>query len=187
MTSRFEGQETPLAGLILIRRRRLSDERGFLSRLFCPDELAEYGWHGPVRQLNETGTVHKGTVRGLHFQRPPHAEIKLVTCTRGRILDVAVDLREGSPTFLQHFAVELSEDNDASLLIPKGFAHGFQALTDDVRLIYAHSEPYAAEAEGGLHPKDPALAIDWPLAVQRLSARDAAHPLLTSDYLGMAA
>lgn len=187
MTTRFEGQETPLAGLTLIRRRRLSDERGFLTRLFCPDELVEYGWHGSVRQLNETGTVHKGTVRGLHFQRPPYAEIKLVTCTRGRILDVAVDLREGSPTFLQHFAVELSEENDASLLIPKGFAHGFQALTDDVRLIYAHSEAYVAEAEGGLHPEDPALAIRWPLPVQRLSARDAAHSSLTPDYLGMAA
>ena len=97
--------------------------------------------------------MHKGTVRGMHFQRPPHAEIKLVTCTRGRILDVAVDIRAASPTFLQHFAVELSEDNACSLLIPKGFAHGFQALTDDVRMIYAHSRALCApSAEGGLNP-----------------------------------
>ncbi|MDQ0318898.1 dTDP-4-dehydrorhamnose 3,5-epimerase [Pararhizobium capsulatum DSM 1112] len=184
---RLQGGETPLAGLMVIDRRRLSDERGYLSRLFCQDELAAFGWHGPIMQINETGTVHKGTVRGMHFQRPPHAEIKLVTCTRGRILDVAVDLREGSPTVLKHFAIELSEENGCSLLIPKGFAHGFQALTDDVRLIYAHSEPYAAGAEGGLHPQDPALAIDWPLPVERLSARDAAHPFLTPGYLGVAA
>ena len=187
MSTRLQGRKTPLAGLTVIDRRRLSDERGFLSRLFCEDELAAFGWHGPIRQINETGTVHKGTVRGMHFQRPPHAEIKLVTCTRGRILDVAVDIRANSPTFLEHFSVELSEENGRSLLIPKGFAHGFQALSDDIRLIYAHSEPYAAEAEGGLHPEDPALAIDWPLPVQRLSARDAAHPFLTPDYLGVAA
>jgi dTDP-4-dehydrorhamnose 3,5-epimerase len=187
LSTRLQARETPLAGLMVIERRRLSDERGFLSRLFCQDELAAFGWHGPIMQMNETGTVHKGTVRGMHFQRPPHAEIKLVTCTRGRILDVAVDLRVGSPTFLKHFAVELSEENGFSLLIPKGFAHGFQALTDDVRLIYAHSERYTGEAEGGLHPQDPALAIEWPLPVERLSARDASHPLLTPDYLGVAA
>ncbi|MCV9998888.1 dTDP-4-dehydrorhamnose 3,5-epimerase [Pararhizobium sp. YC-54] len=187
MSARFTAHATPLQGLCVISRKRMSDDRGFLSRLFCEEDLAAFGWQGHVAQLNETGTRHKGTVRGMHFQRPPHAEIKLVTCTRGRILDIAVDIRAQSPTFLQHFAVELSEDNACSLLIPEGFAHGFQALTDDVRMIYAHSEPYAASSEGGLNPEDPMLGIDWPLPVVNLSPRDAAHPLLSSDYRGVAA
>ncbi len=187
MSARFTARETPLEGLFVVSRKTMSDERGFLSRLFCDEDVAAFGWQGRLAQLNETGTLHKGTVRGMHFQRPPHAEIKLVTCTRGRILDVAVDIRAQSPTFLQHFAVELSEANACSLLIPKGFAHGFQALTDDVRMIYAHSEPYAADAEGGLNPQDPALGIDWPLPVINLSPRDAAHLLLSQDYRGVAA
>ncbi|CAN7243785.1 dTDP-4-dehydrorhamnose 3,5-epimerase family protein [Pararhizobium sp. LjRoot255] len=187
MSGRFEASVTPLDGLLVLTRRKMADERGFLSRLFCEDDLAAFGWQGRLVQLNETGTTFKGTVRGMHFQRSPHAEIKLVSCTRGRILDVAVDIREDSPTFLRHFAIELSEDNACSLLIPKGFAHGFQALTDDVRMIYAHSEPYAAEAEGGLNPEDPALALNWPLPVINLSPRDAAHPLLSPDYRGVAA
>ncbi len=187
MSGRFEAVETPLEGLLVLTRRKMTDERGFLSRLFCEDDIAAFGWQGRLAQLNETGTAFKGTVRGMHFQRPPHAEIKLVTCTRGRILDVAVDIRQHSPTFLRHFAVELSDDNACSLLIARGFAHGFQALSDDVRMIYAHSEPYAAAAEGGLNPEDPALAIDWPLPVINLSQRDAAHPLLSPDYRGVAA
>lgn len=186
MSARFTAHATPLQGLSVISRKTLSDDRGFLSRLFCEEDLAAFGWQGHIAQLNETGTLYKGTVRGMHFQRPPHAEIKLVTCTRGRVLDVAVDIRTHSPTFLQHFVVELSEDNAYSLLIPKGFAHGFQALTDDVRMIYAHSRPYAADAEAGFHPQDPALNIDWPLPVINLSPRDAAHPLLSPDYRGVA-
>ncbi|MBP1858228.1 dTDP-4-dehydrorhamnose 3,5-epimerase family protein [Rhizobium herbae] len=187
MSARFTARETPLEGLFVVSRKTMSDERGFLSRLFCEADLAAFGWQGHLAQLNETGTLRKGTVRGMHFQRPPHAEIKLVTCTRGRILDVAVDIRQHSPTFLRHFAVELSEDNACSLLIPKGFAHGFQALTDDVRMIYAHSEPYAASSEGGLNPEDPALGIDWPLPVVNLSPRDGSHALLSQDYRGVAA
>ncbi|KQS90800.1 MULTISPECIES: dTDP-4-dehydrorhamnose 3,5-epimerase family protein [unclassified Rhizobium] len=187
MSGRFTAHETPLRGLFVIERKTMSDDRGFLSRLFCAEDLAAFGWQGSIAQLNETGTRQRGTVRGMHFQRPPHAEIKLVTCTRGRILDVAVDIRKESPTFLQHFAIELSEDNGKSLLIPKGFAHGFQALTDDVRMIYAHSQAYAEEVEGGLNPQDPSLAIDWPLPVINLSPRDAGHPLLAQDYRGVAA
>lgn len=187
MTDRFTAEQAPLAGLTILRRHRLEDRRGFLTRLFCAGDLAAFGWTGPIAQLNETGTRHRGTVRGMHFQLPPHAEIKLVTCTRGRVFDVVVDIREGSPTFLKSFGIELSEENAVSLLIPKGFAHGFQALSDDVRMIYAHSEPYAAEAEGGLHCNDPLLAIGWPLPVENLSPRDAAHPYLQTGYRGVAA
>jgi len=185
MSARFQAEHTAIAGLTLLTRSRLGDERGFLSRLFCGEELAAFGWPGPVLQVNETGTALNGTVRGMHFQHAPFAEWKLVTCVQGRILDVAVDLRQGSPTLLRHVAVELSADNCRSLLIPPGFAHGFQALSDDVRMIYTHSAPYRAEAEGGLNPEDPQLAIAWPLPVERLSARDQAHPLVTSEFEGL--
>lgn len=185
--SRFVRRDTPIDGLVLLERARLGDDRGFLTRLFCAEELAEAGWQGPVAQVNETGTGKAGTVRGMHFQLPPFAETKLVTCVSGVVLDVAIDLRKGSSTFLQHFAVELSGENARSLLIPQGFAHGFQTLTDDVRMIYLHSAPFRAEAEAGLHATDPALAIDWPLPVSNLSARDQSHPLLAPEYRGVAA
>ncbi|GEO83498.1 MULTISPECIES: dTDP-4-dehydrorhamnose 3,5-epimerase family protein [Alphaproteobacteria] len=187
MTVRFEIETTPIEGLLVLKRRRITDERGHISRLFCSDELAEIGWRGPVAQVNESASRFAGTVRGMHFQSPPFSEIKLVTCVAGCILDVAIDLRRNSPTFLNHVAVELSADNACSFLIPEGFAHGFQALTDDVRMIYAHSAPYHAEAEGGLSPTDPRLGVAWPLPVRHLSPRDAGHPLLDADYQGLAA
>ncbi len=122
----------------------------------------------------------------MHFQRPPQAEMKLVSCVRGAVWDVAVDLRAGSPTLLHWHAVELSADNGHAMLIPEGFAHGFQALTDDVELIYCHSAPYSADAEGGLNPLDPRVAIVWPLAIAALSARDSAHALLPPSFEGLA-
>ncbi|MBB4953159.1 dTDP-4-dehydrorhamnose 3,5-epimerase [Agrobacterium vitis] len=185
MSARFQPEPTAIAGLTVLARSRFGDERGFLSRLFCGEELPDLGWSGAVMQINETVTRFAGTVRGMHFQHAPFTETKLVTCVQGRILDVAVDLRQGSPTFLQHVAVELSEDNARSLLIPAGFAHGFQALSDNVRMIYAHSAPFRPEAEGGLHPQDPALAIAWPLPVQKLSARDERHPLIAREFEGL--
>lgn len=177
--------DTPLAGLLLLRRRVIGDARGHLSRLFDAEDMAELGWPGGVAQINETVTVKAGTVRGFHFQRPPFAEAKLVTCIRGKILDIAVDIRKGSPTFLKHYATELSADNACSLLIPEGFAHGFQTLEDDVTLIYTHSAPYRAEAEGGLNPLDPRLGIDWPQVPHSLSARDQAHPFLDDAFAGL--
>lgn len=187
MSARFEVVPTAIDGLLILNRRRLGDERGFLTRLFCAEELGALGWDGPVSQVNETGTTHAGTVRGMHFQRTPFGEDKLVTCVAGTVLDVAVDIRQGSPTFMHHVAVELSADNARSLLIPAGFAHGFQTLSDGVRMIYAHSAPYRAEAEGGLHCQDPQLAIAWPLPVVHLSARDAGHPFLDPSFEGIAA
>lgn len=185
MSTRFQPQPTALAGLTLLTRARFGDERGFLSRLFCAEELPALGWPGSVMQVNETATRFAGTVRGMHFQHAPFEECKLVTCVQGRIVDVAVDLRRGSPTFLQHVAVELSEDNACSLLIPAGFAHGFQALSDNVRMIYMHSAPFRPEAEGGLHAQDPSLKIAWPLPVHNLSERDQNHPLLAPDFEGL--
>jgi dTDP-4-dehydrorhamnose 3,5-epimerase len=183
--NRFEIGDTPLAGLKSVQRQRLGDARGFLSRLFCADELRAAGWDAPIAQINHTHTARRGTVRGLHFQHPPHAEIKLVSCLRGEVLDVAVDLRAGSPTFLQWHAQRLSADNGCALLIPRGFAHGFQTLCDDVELIYCHSAAYAADAEGGLHPLDPRLALPWPLPVAELSARDQRHPPIDDSFKGV--
>ena len=163
----------------------MGDTRGFLSRLFRADELAAAGWKKPIAQINHTSTARRGTVRGMHFQRPPHAEMKLVTCIRGEVWDVAVDLRRGSSTFLHWHAEQLSAQNRCALLIPEGFAHGFQTLTDDVELLYCHSESYTPAAEAGLHPHDPAMAISWPLPVTELSARDGQHPLLTAAFKGI--
>lgn len=183
--ARFDLLATPLEGLVVVQRQRIEDARGFLSRLYCADELAAAGFALPVAQINHTLTRRRGAVRGLHFQHPPHAEAKLVSCLRGEVFDVAVDLRRGSPTFLHWHAEVLSPANLKALFIPQGFAHGFQALGDDCELLYLHSTPYAAGAEGALNVRDPALAIAWPLAIGDLSARDAGHALLTSAFTGI--
>jgi dTDP-4-dehydrorhamnose 3,5-epimerase len=186
MSGRFEIVEESLGGLCVLRKRVLSDERGYLTRMFDAGDLAESGcWPWPVAQVNETGTARRGTLRGLHFQFPPFAEAKLVACTRGAILDVALDLRRGSPTFLAHVAVELSAGNGLSLLIPPGFAHGYQSLCDDVTMLYIHSQPYRAEAEGGIDARDAALAIDWPLPVSVISERDRSHRAISADFEGL--
>ncbi len=178
-------ESTALAGLMRVQRQRLEDARGFLSRVFCADELAAAGWRRPVAQINHTCTHRRGAVRGLHFQNPPHAEDKLVSCLHGEVFDVAVDLRRGSPTFLHWHAELLSAANGRSLLIPQGFAHGFQTLGEECELLYLHSSAYAPQAEGALHVRDPRLAIAWPLPITELSARDAAHPYLSADFAGI--
>jgi dTDP-4-dehydrorhamnose 3,5-epimerase len=185
VTARFDVMETQLAGLKVLRRKRLGDARGYLTRLFDAEELAETGWSGGVAQVNETGTATSGTVRGFHYQKPPFAEAKLVTVLEGAVLDIAIDIRRGSPTFLQHHAVELSEGSDLSYLLPPGFAHGYQALTDDVRMVYIHSAPYRADAEAGLNVADPRLAMTWPLAVANLSARDQGFAMIGDDFEGV--
>jgi dTDP-4-dehydrorhamnose 3,5-epimerase len=171
----------PLPGLFVIETAAFEDHRGSFARLFCAEELAELGM-GQIVQINHSLTRAQGAVRGLHFQRPPKAEAKMVRCLKGRVLDVAVDLRAGSPTFLKWHAVELSAGNRQAFFLPRGFAHGFQALEADCELLYLHDEAYSPEHEGGLRHDDPALAIPWPLPVADLSARDAAHPLLSAEF-----
>ena len=175
----------PLEGLRLITRHRLGDSRGSFSRLFCSEELAPAGWTKSIVQINHTVTPKRGTVRGMHFQQPPYSEMKLVTCLRGEVYDVAVDLRQGSPTFLAWHGEMLSVGNNRAMLIPEGFAHGFQALTDDVELLYCHSSPYAADFERGVQPTDPRLGITWPRPIVLLSERDSCHPLLTDSFAGV--
>lgn len=183
--SPFTIGDLPLAGLKRVERHRLSDSRGFLSRLFCAEELATAGWSKPIAQINHTFTTKCGTVRGMHFQKPPHSEMKLVSCIRGEVWDVAVDLRTGSPTFLHWHAELLSADNGRALLVPEGFAHGFQTLTEDVELLYFHSFAYSPSAEAGLNPQDARLTISWPLSITELSDRDVSHPPITSEFEGI--
>lgn len=170
---------------MLLERRKLGDTRGYLSRLFCSTDLAAAGWSKPVAQVNYTVTLRRGTVRGLHFQRPPHGEAKLVTCLRGHVFDVTVDLRAGSPTFLQWHAEELTGSNSRSLLIPEGFAHGFQTLSEHCELLYVHSAPFVASSEGGINAGDKAIGVDWPLPIAELSERDASHPFLDTEFGGL--
>lgn len=183
--NRLEIHDLPLDGLKRVTHQRLWDHRGFFSRLFCADELARAGWHKPIAQVNHACTVTRGTVRGMHFQRPPNAEMKLVSCIRGEVWDVAVDLRRGSATFLRWHAEPLSAANGHALLIPEGFAHGFQTLSDDVELLYCHSAAYSPTADAGLNPQDPALAIEWPLPISTISARDAQHAMLNTHFEGL--
>lgn len=175
----------PLAGLALVNRVQRGDARGFLARIFCADELEPAGWTAPIAQVNHSFTARRGAVRGMHFQHRPHAEMKLVSCIRGEVWDVAVDMRQGSPTFLQWHAQRLSREDGSALLIPEGFAHGFQTLSDDVELVYCHSRAYAPDSEGGLHPQDSRLAIDWPLEISDISPRDRQHPLITDEFEGV--
>jgi len=186
MSARFDLLPTPLADLRVLQRKPLGDSRGYLERMFCLQELEEILASQHIAQINHTLTASRGTVRGMHFQRPPHAETKFVSCLRGEVFDVAVDLRRDSPTFLRWHGEILSADNHRTLVIPEGFAHGFQTLCDDCEMLYLHTDAYHAEAEGGVNALDPRLSIDWRLPVERLSARDASHPMLNNDFSGIA-
>lgn len=140
---------------------------------------------GSVNGANHSVTRRRGSVRGLHFQYPPHGEVKLVSCLRGEVFDLAVDLRRHSPTYLKWHAELLSNSNRRSLLIPRGFAHGFQTLSDDCELLYLHSAPYAPGADGGLNPADPALGIPWPLPLADISERDASRAMIGTGFTGL--
>jgi dTDP-4-dehydrorhamnose 3,5-epimerase len=183
--TRFNFFPTPLPGLTLVHRKPIEDNRGFFSRFFCAEDFGRVGLTKPIAQINHSMTHAKGAVRGLHFQYPPFAEDKIVTCMRGSVFDVAVDLRNDSPTFLQWHGEILSAENQRSLLIPQGFAHGFQTLTTDCELLYLHSMPYAPDCEGALHALDPQLKILWPLPITELSERDRAHPMIGAEFTGV--
>ncbi len=183
--NRFAVTDLPLAGLKLVERHPLGDSRGFLARLFCADDLAKAGWTLPIAQINHTCTTNRGAVRGMHLQRPPHSEMKLVSCVQGEVWDVAVDVRAGSKTFLTWHAEYLSAENGHAMLIPEGFAHGFQATTDNAQLLYCHSAVYNADAEMALNARDPFLKIDWPLEIGEMSDRDRNHPMLTPQFAGI--
>ena len=183
---RFSIEDTGVGDLKLITRHAISDPRGWFERLYCCEELAAAaGQRFVPLQINRSCTYTRGAVRGLHFQYPPHADIKLVSCLHGEAFDVAVDLRAGSPTFLRWFGARLSAENRTSLLIPRGFAHGFQALAKRCELLYLHSTAYAPGSECGIHACDTRIGVSWPLPVTGLSARDAAHAPLGVEFPGV--
>ncbi len=165
--------ETILHGAFVVDIEPREDERGFFARVFCQHEFVAHGLKPLIAQSNIAFNRVRGTLRGMHFQFPPAAETKFVRCTRGAILDVIVDLRPESPTYLRHVAVELSEDNRRGLYIPERFAHGYQTLRDATETSYQVGEFYAPGAEGGLLHHDPRLALPWPLPVASISSKDA--------------
>lgn len=185
MSQRFNFIETSLKGLYKIEQKPIVDSRGFFSRFFCAEEFKEIGFTQPIAQMNHTLTKQQGAVRGMHYQNPPYSETKIVTCIRGEVFDVALDLRKNSPTFLQWHAEILSENNQSSLYIPDGFAHGFQTLTEDCELLYIHSCIYNADAEGVVNVLDTELGIEWPLEITEISERDQTHSMIDTTFEGL--
>jgi dTDP-4-dehydrorhamnose 3,5-epimerase len=164
--------ETPLKGAFLIEPQRLEDERGFFARSFCTREFEEHGLNPQLVQCNISYNAKKGTLRGMHYQRPPHAEAKLVRCTLGAIYDVILDLRSDSPTYLKYYGVRLDSQNRRMLYVSEGFAHGFLTLEDAAEVFYQMSELYAPAFSEGVRWNDPAFHIDWPIKVRVISSRD---------------
>ena len=176
---------TPLSGLYVAEFTAVSDHRGSLARLYCERELSSALEGRRIVQINHTCTHDVGAVRGMHWQYPPQAEMKFVRCLKGRVWDVAVDLRAQSPTFLKWHAEELSPENGRMMVIPEGYAHGFQTLEPDSELLYLHTAFYTPTSEGGFSCLDERLDIRWPWPVTDLSARDASHPLIDPYFLGI--
>jgi len=174
-----------ILGVVGIKRRVITDDRGFFSKLFCSDELKEIGWIWPVSQINHSFTALKGAIRGMHYQTPPHSEAKIVTCIRGAVWDVALDVRQGSPTFLKWCALELTEENGIAMIIPPGCAHGFQTCNDNSEIIYLHSSPYASKFEECINPLDPMISIRWPLPLTIMSDKDRQSPLIDAAFAGV--
>lgn len=181
MSDRFTKQPTLLAGVYVVSRSPLHDTRGYLERLYCTLDLGDVcDTDQPLVQINHTLTRTPGTVRGMHYQLPPHADRKIVSCLRGEVFDVVIDLRPHSPTYLGWHAEVLSDDNHRSLIVPEGCAHGFQTLTEDCELLYFHTGYWHPQSEAGVHPLDPLIGITWPKPIADMSARDRSHPPLTA-------
>lgn len=174
-------EETPLAGVVVLKPERFEDERGFFARTYCRQEFEEHGLDPAVEQCNVSYNHRRGTLRGLHFQAPPHEEDKLVRVTRGAIYDVAVDLRPSSSTFKEVFGVELTAENGWALYVPKGCAHGFQVLEDETEVFYQMSRRYAPGAGRGYRWDDPAFGVPWPLEPTVMSEKDRELPYFREE------
>lgn len=185
MDEKLKTKPTSIAGVRIIETMPHTDRRGSFARLFCREALGEIMGPRQIVQINHSRTQAIGAVRGLHYQRPPHAEMKFVRCLRGRVWDVAVDLRADSRTLLQWHGEELSAQNGRMLVIPEGCAHGFQVLEEESELLYLHTAFYIPSSEGGIQPNDARLAIPWVLPIRDLSERDLKHPLLTAQFSGL--
>jgi dTDP-4-dehydrorhamnose 3,5-epimerase len=176
---------TPMTDLVMAESKAFKDERGAFARLFCEQELSPAIGHRKIVQINHSCTEAVGAVRGLHFQRAPHTEMKLVRCLKGKVWDVAVDLRPNSPSYKRWYAQELSPHNALMMVIPEGFAHGFQVLESGSELLYLHTAFYKPEAEDGVRHDDPALGITWPLPVTDISVRDSSHAYIDTSFRGI--
>jgi dTDP-4-dehydrorhamnose 3,5-epimerase len=176
---------TPIPGVRVVETSRYADDRGEFARLFCHTELQDVMGGRQIVQVNHSRTVAVGAVRGIHYQRQPHAEMKFVRCLKGKVWDVAVDLRHGSATFLHWHGEVLSAENRRMIIIPEGCGHGFQVIEEDSELLYLHTAFYTPAAEGGVRPTDPLIKIEWPAPVRDLSQRDQTHPLLTEEFRGL--
>ena len=175
---KIESSSTHIMGVHTLQVPLRCDDRGGFGRVFCAETCAGLGGFTSIAQINQSQNTNRGTVRGLHFQRPPHAESKIIICLTGSVFDVVVDLRKNSPTYGQHVSVTLHAHSGAGIVVPKGCAHGFQTLEDDSRLLYLHDVSYAQGFEGGVHPLDSRLGIDWPLPTEIMSQRDRSLPHL---------
>ena len=176
---------TSLEGSYIIEVEPFNDERGWFTRFYCKKEFSQIGYNGEWKQSNHSTTYKKGTVRGMHFQKKPFQEIKLVKCISGLVYDVIIDLRKESSSFLQWTGIELSEKNKRMIFIPQGFAHGFQCMEDNCELIYQHSEFYTPEFEQGIRFNDPMIDIHWPLPAIYISSKDSSYPLLDKNFKGV--
>ncbi len=174
-----------IEGVYTIEAEKFEDERGVFARTFCKKEFKKIGLNKEFVQFNHSYNKYKGTIRGMHFQQAPYGETKLIRCIHGSVYDVAVDLRKGSPTFLQYFGIELTADNMQSILIPEGFAHGFQALEDNTTLIYHSTQYYTPNADSGVRYDDPFLAIKWKLPATIVSEKDKNHILIDEAFKGV--
>lgn len=177
--------QTSIEGLSEVHTQPVSDHRGSFARWYCENDLATVIGSRRIVQINHSITLERGAIRGVHFQRAPHSEMKLIRCIKGRVWDVAVDLRRGSETFLRWYACELTPEAAVLFVIPEGCAHGFQVLEAGSELVYLHTAFYTPETEGGVRYDDPAVAIDWPLPVTDVSERDRKHPLIGVGYEGL--
>jgi dTDP-4-dehydrorhamnose 3,5-epimerase len=173
---------TDIEGLFTIKCKKLVDERGIFTRTFCKNEFKQIGFEKEFVQFNQSFNRFKGTIRGLHFQNAPYTETKLIRCVAGSVFDVAVDLRKSSPTFLKYFGTILSAENMDGILIPNGFAHGFQTLEDNTSLIYHHTEYYQPNAEAGIRFDDPAIGVLWKLPATNISPKDRSYNLLNQNF-----
>ena len=176
-------EEVRVKGAFIIKPERRMDDRGYFARMYCERELADHGLVGRIGQINTGFSPRPGTLRGLHYQVSPHAEVKIIRCVRGAVYDVVVDLRPDSPTFKQWFGVELSADNGWLLYAPEGTAHGYLTLTNDTELIYMTSCPYAPQAARGVRFDDPAFAIEWPAEARVLSQADRSWPNFSDELV----
>ncbi len=168
--------ETPLKGAYIIELERIEDERGFFARSWCAREFAEHGLNANLAQCNVSFNKKKGTLRGMHYQAPPHEEAKMLRCTKGSLYDVIVDLRKDSPTFKQWFSVDLTAENSKQLYIPEGFAHGFLTLENGTEIFYQMSEFYYPQSVLGVRYDDPAFGIEWPISDWIISEQDRGYP-----------